>query len=116
MTTAVAVKTGQATPGIYFYEGRIVKVQANKAKTNCYAKRLVIINGERLNEQGEHVHFEYEYAAGLVYKLDESMRMTKEQATAFGLQFGRCAWCGRALKQATSVERGVGPVCWSKFA
>lgn len=103
-------------PGIFVLDGDMFKVQPNKAKTKVYAKKLVIIKGDRLNQVGDRVNFEYEYAPGIVYKLTEEHRMTKAQAEKFGLQYGRCAWCGRGLKQADSVERGIGPVCFGKFA
>lgn len=115
MTTQTLSPTA-LKPGIFKLDGQLYKVQPNRAKTRTYAKRLVIINSTRLAESGKTVTFEYEYAPGIVFKLAEEHRLTKAEATDFGLQYGRCAWCGRTLKVAESVERGVGPVCWSRFA
>lgn len=38
-----------------------------------------------------------------------------ESAIAYGRQTGRCSCCGRKLTDATSVERGIGPICAEKF-
>ena len=37
--------------------------------------------------------------------------MTLEAALAFTIKYGVCARCGRWLKAAENVERGIGPVC-----
>ena len=36
-------------------------------------------------------------------------------AKAYGKKFGKCSICARDLSDAESVERGIGPVCASKF-
>ena len=103
--------------GVYVLpDGTIVKVQANKEKTRVYAKKWIVISGERLTEADTREHGEYEYAPGLLPQVErEGVRMTLEQAKAFTLRFGICARCGRHLKAAESVERGIGPVCWKWF-
>jgi hypothetical protein len=93
----------------------IYKVQWNRAKSRKYAKRLVPIGGERLNENFEHVNWAYEYAPGVIHKLQPRDRMSKEDAMTFGLKYGICANCGRHLEQADSVELGIGPVCIKYF-
>ena len=37
------------------------------------------------------------------------------QAVAYGRQTGSCSCCGRELTDPVSVERGIGPICASKF-
>lgn len=103
--------------GVYVLpDGTICKVQANRQKTRTYAKRWTVIGGARLAENGEHVHGEYAYEAGLVSIVAESGRkMSYEEAAAFVLRYGQCARCGRRLKAADSVERGIGPVCVNYF-
>jgi hypothetical protein len=104
--------------GVYVLpDGTICKVQANKEKTRTYAKRWTPINGERLMETGAHKHGEYVYEPGLVEQVArEGRKMTLEEAKAFIVLYGRCARCGRALKAAESVERGIGPICYKWFA
>jgi hypothetical protein len=36
-------------------------------------------------------------------------------AVAYGKRFGQCACCGRELSNAESIERGIGPICATKF-
>jgi Family of unknown function (DUF6011) len=109
-------------PGIYVEHGEpgdapvIYKVTKSRGTERLYATRLVEIGGTRLTEAGEHVRFEYQYEKGLIYRLSPAMRMTREEARHFGLRYGVCLRCGRFLKDATSVERAIGPVCWKWYA
>ena len=109
----------QLEEGVYVMpDGCVVKVQANKAKTNLYAKRWVEIRGERLlDHDGEtRVQGEWEYAPGVIRSIKPEMRMTLDEAKAFILRYGQCARCARRLKAAESVERGIGPVCVKYFS
>jgi len=101
--------------GMYRTEaGEIFKVQESKAG-NRYAKKLVQIGGNRLTEAGETVQFEFEYAPGAVRSLTAAMRLTVEEAKAFGIRFGVCCVCGKTLTEAKSVALGIGPVCITKL-
>jgi hypothetical protein len=52
--------TGQALePGVYVLGEHIVKLQMNKAGTNAYTSRWVVISGERLNENDAHIKGEW---------------------------------------------------------
>lgn len=104
--------------GVYVLpDGTIVKVQANREKTRTYAKRFVEIRAERATEAGTRAHGEYVYEPHLVEQVArEGRKMTLGEAKAFILRYGFCVRCGRALKAAESVERGIGPVCWRYFA
>lgn len=42
-------------------------------------------------------------------------QMNVERAKELMIRYGRCIVCGRFLKVAKSVERGIGPVCFSYF-
>ena len=104
--------------GVYVMpNGDIVKVQANSDKSRTYAKRWVVINGERLNENDDHVRGEYVYEQGLVQQVAQfGRKMTLDEAKAFILRYGQCARCSRKLKAALSVERGIGPICVRYFS
>jgi len=39
----------------------------------------------------------------------------KQAAIAYGQRFGSCAVCGRELTDGDSVDRGIGPICASKY-
>jgi len=106
----------QVEPGIYIDgEGAIWKVQQNKAKTSVYAKVWSNHNGERLTLGGEKVHGEWDYVPGGIRTASTARRMTLDEAKAFILLYGSCVRCGRTLKAAESVERGIGPVCITYF-
>jgi hypothetical protein len=102
-------------PGIFKKDGEVYLVVKSKAG-RLYAKRLVNFNGTRLNENGEHVKFEWEFAGGVVWKLSMDDKMSLEEGKQFMLRYNSCLKCNRHLKAATSVERGIGPVCIKYFA
>lgn len=56
---------------------------------------------------------EWEYTPGIIKRLVKEI--TLEEAKAFGLQTGWCCVCGRKLKNPESIEKGIGPICESKF-
>jgi hypothetical protein len=104
------------TPGVFERDGEVYVVKYNREKTRMYAKRLVEIGGARLTEADEHVNFDFEYAPGAIHKLAASDRMPLERAKQLMIRYGRCISCGRRLKAAVSVERGIGPVCGAMFS
>lgn len=105
-------KVSDLEPGMYRTEaGDIFKVQRAKGSGNLYAKRLAMIGGNRLNEDDQVVHWEFQYAQGAIFSLKVEDRMTVDQAREFGIQYGVCCVCGITLKDAASVVRGIGPVC-----
>lgn len=77
-----------------------------------FASQLVEIGGERLTEHGTFV--KYDWKPVDIKTIDASWKTTDEQKAAFGIRYGHCATCHRALKDATSVTRGIGPECWKK--
>lgn len=87
--------------GMYVLDGTPVRVQKSRESDRVYAKALV---------DGEFV-----YQAGLVARVTADMRMTQEQAAAYGRETGICACCGRELTLPESVARGVGPICYSRL-
>jgi hypothetical protein len=116
-TAAAETPTTSVTdPGIYEdAEGHVFKVQRSRQGGGIYAKRLVPIRSNRLTDTGDIVRWEWEYAPGAIRALTPTMRMDETRAREFGLRYGVCACCGRALKVAESVERGIGPVCIKWF-
>lgn len=101
--------------GMYAAHGAIFKVQESKTSGNLYAKRLVQIGGKRLTDEGEVVHFEFQYDQGAIRSLKPEHRMTLDEAKHFGIQYGVCCVCGITLKDATSVAAGIGPVCATRL-
>lgn len=112
MTTAVAVRVA-VEPGMYrLPSGDIFKVQVSRQSGYPYAKHLRPIGGARLLEaSGERVHFEFVYAPGAIHAIHPEHALTLAEAVEFGIRYGVCCVCGAFLKDAASVERGIGPVC-----
>lgn len=106
----------ELAPGVYEVDRVVYVVKPNRTKTAVYAKRLVEIGGRRLTEAGEVANIEFVYAPGAVKLIRPEHRMTTERARTLTLVYGRCLNCGRHLKAAESVERGIGPVCAKAFA
>lgn len=105
------------TPGVYEVNGEIFNVKWNQRKTNLYAQKLVELPGvNRITESGDEVHFEFEYAPGVVRRLSPHHKMSIERAEALTIRYGRCLVCGRRLKATESVKKGIGPVCRKTFA
>jgi hypothetical protein len=112
--------TGTVTvtePGVYeLPDGTIYVVRPNQAKSRLYAKRLVEINAERALEEGGRVQIDFEYEKGAIFKIKPEHKMELERAKELTVRYGRCIVCGARLKDAKSVERGIGPVCIKSFA
>lgn len=104
-------------PGVYeLPDGRIYIVKPNKKKTRFYAKRLVEAPSDRLTETGDHVPFDFVYEKGAIYEIKPEYMMSMERGKQLMIKYGHCIVCGRHLKVAESVERGIGPVCIKYFA
>jgi Family of unknown function (DUF6011) len=102
------------TPGVFSKGGEIYVVVQNRAKTRTYAKHLVP-SAPRMTESGVTVSFDLIYAPGIIRDINESDRMSVQDARPYMIKYGRCLACARKLKAATSVERGIGPVCIKMF-
>lgn len=59
--------------------------------------------------------WEAKAASGLIDAVAAAMANPVEQARAYGKRTGNCSCCGRELTDPVSVERGIGPVCESKY-
>jgi hypothetical protein len=103
-------------PGVYENEHGIFIVKKNAAKTSLYAKKLIEINGVRKVESGDHVQIEFEYDRNAIALIKPEHKMDFERAKELTIRYGRCINCGRKLKDAKSVERGIGPVCAKSFS
>lgn len=55
------------------------------------------------------------YRGKLVEQLTAILADPKAAAIRYSELTGSCACCGRAIENEASVERGMGPVCWSKL-
>lgn len=104
--------------GVYRRNGVIYVVKFNRQKTNKYVSQLVELTGSarRLNEPGEHVPIDFEYAPGMLARLRPGDQLSLEEAKPYIIRYGRCLFCGQFLRAARSVERSVGPVCIKRYA
>lgn len=104
-------RMGYLTAGMYESKEGIFLVQPNKTGTRMYAKKLTRISTGRVTVPGERVDFEFLYEPGACGRLLPSDKMPYERARELTIRYGRCIACGRVLRAADSVERGIGPKC-----
>lgn len=103
--------TAELTDGIYVMaDGSTVKVQeARNGSGHLYAKAM--------DADGR-----FNYVGGLIGKVaaqwrhNTARKMTLAEAAEYGALYGRCIECGRTLTDEDSIERGVGPICMTKFS
>lgn len=106
----------KVTEGMYRTpEGDIYKVQmAVHGSGKLYAKRLVELDEPRVMKKGTRTH-DFEYVAGGLQKLTPEMKMTREEAQAWGRLYGTCCRCGLILTDEESIAQGIGPICGDRF-
>jgi hypothetical protein len=93
--------------GYYLLDGSVYTIATSKLSGQRYAKVLVINEGEGKGR--------WEYAKGMLFKLNATMKLTLEAAAALGKQYGVCMICGRTLTDPSSVSAGIGPICAAKL-
>lgn len=58
----------------------------------------------------------FHYLGSAVKRLPKSaVRMSMDEAKAFGKIYGFCVRCGRTLTDEGSIEAGIGPICAGKW-
>lgn len=102
--------------GVYRHNGTIYVVRRNRTNEGLHARRLVEIGGRRLTEADTVVNIEFVYDRDALLQLRPEDKMTLDEAKPFVIRYRRCIACDTPLSDATSVERGIGPVCVKKFA
>lgn len=110
---AKGVTTAQREPvanpvtevGMYRKDNAIFRVKLSK-QGRLYAMRFVPTAVAKADR--------FVYANGAIYNLSADDRMTVDEVTDLGLQFGICVVCGADLTDPKSVAQGIGPVCIKK--
>lgn len=89
--------------GIYLMGEQAYKVVRGRQNGNLYAKAL----------QADGT---WAYAAGAIRRLTAEMKLSAEQAAAYGRATGICVCCGAELDDAEGLGArvGIGPVCVRK--
>ena len=102
--TRKAASANDVPEGFHIAGGEVYKVQvAVHGSGRKYAKVL-----DRETQT-------FVVASGAIQLLSADTAMTLEDAAKYGRTYNICARCGRTLTDEDSIERGVGPVCASKF-
>lgn len=120
---APAARLSVEDAGVYVLPtGEIVKMKANAAKTAVYPMIWTETSSDRLDSEDQHATGEFRYEENWLARSEIRQRveqtgrkMNLEEAKAFIRRYGMCVRCGRHLKVAQSVERGLGPVCVKFF-
>jgi len=99
---AAPAGTPVSEAGIYLLGEQAYKVVRGRQNGNLYAKAL---------RDGAWV-----YESGAIRRLTAEMKLSAEQAAAYGRATGICVCCGAELDDAEGlgVQVGVGPVCVRK--
>lgn len=58
---------------------------------------------------------EFKFVSGAMKGMTSDMKITLEEAQAFGRATGTCMMCQRELTNPDSIEMGIGPICAGKF-
>lgn len=58
---------------------------------------------------------EFKFVSGAMKGMTSDMRVSLEEAKAFGKATGTCMMCQRELTNPDSIELGIGPICLGKF-
>lgn len=99
-------------------DGAIYKVQyAIHGSGRLYAKLLVVEREPVRDAEGtivEPAKVRFDYAPGMVNKLQPSDKLTVEAAKAFGALYGTCVRCGKGLTLEDSIKRMMGRTCYGK--
>lgn len=93
-------------PGMYAKNGKVYRVKRSESG-NLYAMLY--------DPFGATTAERFIYARGIISTLSADDRMTVDDVSAIGLQFGICCVCGAELTAKQSVERGIGPVCITRI-
>lgn len=104
----------RAAVGVYRRGGETFVVREGR-EGRTYASRVQEFGGTRLTQAGEKVSFRLAKAPGVVFELRPTDRLTGAAVEAFVARYGKCV-CGRDLRAAASVKRGMGPVCYARYA
>ncbi len=88
--------------GIYLVDGDVIKCQYS-GTGNLYGK---VWDADSLT---------FVYTPGAQRRCNETNRMSMDEAVKFGALYGMCCVCGRTLRDETSIEAGIGPVCAGKL-
>lgn len=107
----IATEDGMYKHGDTFYKLKFAKTG------NLWAHRLVMLmtaeEAKAAAERGEKTRAAKFVFAGSPKKLGitSGMKLTYEDAKAFGALYSTCCECGRLLTNDLSVYLGIGPVC-----
>lgn len=113
----IATTDGMFKHGDTFYKLRFAKTG------RLWAHRLVfLLSAEEIKAKQEAAkaagtedktrYAKFKFAGGpQILGIREDMKLTHEDAKAFGALYGMCCNCGRLLTNEVSIHLGIGPVC-----
>lgn len=99
--------------GVFIVDGDYyIRVYFGQQSGRMLAKRI------DFEKDGDTVAVSYSYlgtARSIFQKCDSWTRLTLDEVGLLGIASGQCLVCGRRLDDPESVDRGIGPVCASKY-
>lgn len=97
-------------PGMYRTpDERMYRVYPARSGGHLLAKELKATTAN-LDFPGNKPYY-FEYAGAAARFVTAADKLSREEARAWGRDFGTCCFCGALLTDPESVRRGSGPVC-----
>ncbi|MEU7911406.1 DUF6011 domain-containing protein [Microbispora bryophytorum] len=91
-------------PGVYKKDGEIYEIK--RSREGVYRVKQIRVVGKKVVRYGALVR---------PWQFTPADRITEDDASGFGKQYGICAICFRLLSDLESVRLGIGPVCRKKY-
>ena len=111
--TAAPAPAREFEAGIYRSGDHLVRVYEGQ-KSGAMLVKQVDRHSDGPLPEDQYVSYTYLGAASRV--LDDSyVRLSMEEVGALGVASNHCLICGRRLDDPESVDRGIGPVCASRY-
>ncbi len=96
-----AAPVGILEPGMYRAGADLFRVYPARNGGHLLAKRVLTGGG-------------FEYAGAATRFVAAAGRLTREEAAAWGQQYGVCCVCAAHLTDPESVAAGIGPICGNR--
>jgi hypothetical protein len=111
-------------PGMYRHDGTLYRLQRGKTSGALYAMLAVVSESGSDGEGRPVFSARFSYSFGTVREIRASERLSLEEAGRLGRLWRVCIDCGAELTDGkrrgadglTPLQRGIGPVCYLKYA
>jgi hypothetical protein len=107
---------------VHVVDGTYYRIHESQRTGRAYAARATIFGEAEwgTDEDGKRIliqpaTIDWDYAKGMIFKLNTETIATAAEAARFGEMVGRCCFCSHKIDTPESVDAGYGPTCASKY-